>query len=70
MPRIRLLKRMAGPDGNHPPGFVITVDADIGQQMVDQNAAEWVTPQRQAPVERAVTQPKEKAVRQKKKRGD
>ena len=62
MPEIRLLKRMAGPDGNYSPGFVMEVDADIGQQMVDQGAAEWLPPVRQQPIERAVKAPVEKAV--------
>lgn len=55
---------MAGPGGNYPPGFVLEVDTDIGQQMVDQGAAEWVAPKRQVPLERAVIKPVEKAVQQ------
>jgi hypothetical protein len=62
MPKIKLIKRMAGPGGNHSPGFVMEVDADIGQQLVDQGAAEWVAPVRQKPIERAVKAPVEKAV--------
>jgi hypothetical protein len=61
MPEVKLLKRMAGPDGNHSPGFVMKVDADIGQQLVDQGAAEWVAPIRQQPIERAVVDPVERA---------
>lgn len=57
MPKVKLNKRMAGPDGNFPPGFVMEVNADIGQQLVDQGVAEWVAPVRQKPVERAVKQP-------------
>lgn len=62
MPVIKLLKRMAGPDGNYSPGFIMEVDADVGQQLVDQGAAEWLPPKRQQPVERAVKLPVEKAV--------
>ena len=62
MPEVRLLKRMAGPGGNYNPGSVIEIDADIGQQLVDQKAAEWVAPVRQKPIERAVEAPVEKAV--------
>ena len=54
MPQIKLKTRMAGPDGNHSPGSVVTVDADLGQSLVDQGMAEWVTPPRQEPIERAV----------------
>jgi hypothetical protein len=61
MPEVKLLKRMAGPDGNHSPGFVMKVDADTGQQLVDQGAAEWVAPIRQKPIERAVVEPVERA---------
>jgi hypothetical protein len=57
MPKIKLIKRMAGPEGNHAPGFVMEVDADIGQQLVDQKAAEWIAPVRQPVIERAVKQP-------------
>ena len=45
---------MAGPDGNFPPGFVMEIDADKGQELVNQGAAEWVAPIRQKPIERAV----------------
>lgn len=62
MPEIKLLKRMAGPEGNYSPGFFLEVDADIGQQMVDQGAAEWMPPKRQKPIERAVIAPVEKVV--------
>ena len=55
MPQIKLLKRMAGPDGNFPPGFVMDIDADEGQKLVDQGAAEWVAPPRHKPIERAIS---------------
>lgn len=64
MPEIKLIKRMAGPGGNYNPGSVIEIDADIGQQLVDQKAAEWVAPVRQKPIERAVVEPVEKAVKE------
>lgn len=67
MPKIKLIKRMAGPGGNYPPGFIIEIDADTGQQMVDQGAAEWVAPQRQKPIEQAVAMPLEKAEKKPKK---
>ena len=62
MPTIKLLKRMAGPEGNFDPGLLMEVDAGIGQQLVDQKAAEWVAPVRQKPIERAVVEPVEVAV--------
>lgn len=62
MPQIKLLKRMAGPDGNYSPGHVMEIAADIGQQLVDQDAAEWLPPVRQQPIERAVKAPVEKGV--------
>lgn len=54
MPQIKLKTRMAGPGGNHSPGSVITVDADVGQSLVDQGMAEWVAPKRQQPLEYAI----------------
>jgi len=63
MPKVKLLKRMAGPGGNYNPGSVIEIDAGIGQQLVDQKAAEWIAPVRQKPIERAVVEPVEKAVK-------
>lgn len=49
--RIKLKKRMAGPGGNFPPGFVIDMDPKTAHQLVAQNAAEWVD----RPIEKAVT---------------
>jgi hypothetical protein len=54
MPKIRLKHRMAGPDGNFPPGFVMEINADEGQKLVDFGAAEWVAPPRHESIERAV----------------
>ena len=62
MPQIKLLKRMAGPGGNYNPGFLMEVEADRGQLLVDAGAAEWVAPVRQKPIERAVVEPVERAV--------
>ena len=54
MPEIRIKNRMAGPDGNYPPGSVISIDANKGQELVDAGAAEWITPKRQKHIEKAV----------------
>lgn len=48
---------MAGPNGNYSAGTTLEVDADIGQKLVDQKAAEWIAPKRQKPIEKAVIEP-------------
>ena len=37
--KIKLLNRVAGPDGNYPPGFVITVSELEAKQLIDSGYA-------------------------------
>ena len=41
---IKLLSRMAGPEGNYPPGTVIEVENEIGMQLINGGHAEDITP--------------------------